>query len=556
MCRFWRKYYPLTRGPETERTVLPSLGESPQIAHHPASNRCIEFIQQRLEECWGSHPDCALYEARPLPKRVLEIASDSHDLRLVEPGDENHREIGFYAALSHCWGGGRPFMVTRETLEDAKRSVAWDSLPTTFQDAITITSKLGLKYLWIDSLCILQGDQEDWETESAKMAFYYGSAYVTIAGSSSGNPNESFLKPRLAGELRLAGDGCPVGVRRCPSDRLKYGPLNQRAWCFQETVLSPHILHFTSDQVIFECQTHMHAEDGRKVTKQDQDVERRGPAMSHHLSRIYIAAVEGSPDPQIRSYQLWQDIVTIYTRLQLSRESDRLPAISGVAMRFGGRNGSQYLAGLWRDNFIADLIWTVPEDKRGFSGLVDQPCPSWSWASIQRGVWYSEPYIMKPHAKLLRDHCEVSGLNRFGTVKSGSCTLLSRLLELKLSSVDPDDPRSYRFSDDRIHYRTLWKLRPDVALEQHILVDDEGHNVVALRRRLAGSVKAEPFSDVPVFCLEVAGFSNPGDLKLTYLRCLLLSYADASMLTFKRIGHVDLRPILFDNLGRIEVTIE
>ena len=163
---------------------------------------------------------------------------------------------------------------------------------------------------------------------------------------------------------------------------------------------------------------------------------------------------------------------------------------------------------------------------------------------------------MKPHAQLLRDHCEVSGLNRFGTVKSGSCTLLGRLLVSRLSCADPDDPRSYRLSDDRIDYRTLWKLRPDVALERYVMTDNEGNDVHTLRRRLAGSSKAQPFSSVSVCCLEVAGFSNPENLELTYLRCLLLSPADSSMQTFQRIGHVDLRPVLFEGLPLEEVTIQ
>jgi len=90
-----------------------------------------------------------------LPTQVLEIGDDKVYLR------ETTGMIGTYAALSHCWGTSQPLTTTRATLQERCAGITWGSLPRVFQDAISLTRDLGIEYIWIDSLCIIQGDEMD-----------------------------------------------------------------------------------------------------------------------------------------------------------------------------------------------------------------------------------------------------------------------------------------------------------------------------------------------------------------------------------------------------------
>jgi hypothetical protein len=112
-----------------------------------------------------------------------EQGSTQADIRLVETTGE----IGRYNCLSYCWGQGMTLKTTQETLDLHKARIPWQSLPKTFQDAIEFTRRLGVRYIWIDSLCIIQHDKEDWERESAKMYEVYRKSYLTLAATSSAN---------------------------------------------------------------------------------------------------------------------------------------------------------------------------------------------------------------------------------------------------------------------------------------------------------------------------------------------------------------------------------
>jgi Heterokaryon incompatibility protein (HET) len=92
-------------------------------------------------------------------------------------------EKGQYVTLSHCWGQQKFLTTTKETLPLRTKGIEWDSMPRTFQDAATITRRLGFQYLWIDALCIIQDSEIDWETESAKMGSIYQDSVLTIAAS-------------------------------------------------------------------------------------------------------------------------------------------------------------------------------------------------------------------------------------------------------------------------------------------------------------------------------------------------------------------------------------
>jgi hypothetical protein len=135
------------------------------VAQNSAYPQCFQFIQDRLHNC-SSHSGCPLPTGRLLPKRIIALGSDNESLSLYEA----FQDIGLYAALSYCWGKGSTLLkTTQSTLETFKDHIPWEKLPRTLQDAVVITRKIGLKFLWIDCLCIVQDSRSDWEIEATKI---------------------------------------------------------------------------------------------------------------------------------------------------------------------------------------------------------------------------------------------------------------------------------------------------------------------------------------------------------------------------------------------------
>jgi len=145
-----------------------------------------KVITRWLTECDSEHERCHSITDRiapVLPTRVLEVRGPQ-SVRLYVTGEGQER--GFYACLSHCWGGVVPIRTTSKTLHHFEtRGIPWDAFPKTFQDAVDMTRRLGLRYLWIDSLCILQDDIDDWRHEGSKMAEIYSGSYITLAATSA-----------------------------------------------------------------------------------------------------------------------------------------------------------------------------------------------------------------------------------------------------------------------------------------------------------------------------------------------------------------------------------
>jgi hypothetical protein len=156
------------------------------LKHRPAiGNTSTEESLARaktwISRCSREHESCQRPPEEPLPKRIIEIEEDK--LRLLT---ETGGQFGSYIALSHCWGDSRsPCLTTTATIEVNTRGIAWTSLPNTLRDAILACRELRIRYLWIDSICIIQDDDIDWKEESGKMAEIYYNSYLTICATSA-----------------------------------------------------------------------------------------------------------------------------------------------------------------------------------------------------------------------------------------------------------------------------------------------------------------------------------------------------------------------------------
>lgn len=337
-----------------------------------------------VEECVRTHQGTCLGISEPsLPTRVLNIGSKPSDIRL----EVSNGSIGRYTCLSHCWGGAQPLKTTKDNFEDHLVSIPWDTIPKTFQEAIKFNWHLGIRYVWIDSLCIIQGDGDDWARESTKMCDVYGNGYLTIAASSAPDSTQGLFLQETWDllSLRISGTGTQntgiFGHRAFPDhprmetapdiEENEHWPLFERGWVLQERLMSPRVVHFFKHEVAWECgQRTLCRCGGINPTKKSD----------------YHQALTQS-DMSALAVQ-WQQLVQVYSCLHLSFQSDKLPALSGLAKQMAAkRPGARYLAGLWSDSLETDLLWTR-WSLRGRRSETDRlpmvvRVPSWSWAKLK-----------------------------------------------------------------------------------------------------------------------------------------------------------------------------
>lgn len=417
---------------------LPTMGATGIRATDVRSDSCTWFIRESVRQCVAEHPACVLPFQGFIPSRLLYVGGGEQSLRLYET--RTWSQPTAWVALSHCWGGAKPLSLTRETYNDFQQHIDFSKLPETFRNAISVTQMLGLAYLWIDSLCIIQGDKDDWAQEAGRMAQVYSHAYVVVTTASSVNPSTPILAPREEDWLpqRISfplspGVTVPVMARKrymlaapleqglqeppfSPSwaELKRLGPLYDRGWCFQEAHLATRNLQFTPGAIIFECKTHRRSEDQLAPYPSTLGVGRQDPA------------------------EQWRMIVKAFTSRQLTYGSDKLPAIAGAATIMPQARTNQYLAGLWSNTLHLDMLWRVrPYDilsgyetaELAYDDENGGP-PSWSWASMK---WQVDWFVLtdknpKPIARVLSATTEITNkLNPYGEVSGGRLVLQGRI---------------------------------------------------------------------------------------------------------------------------------
>lgn len=239
----------------------------------PGSRAHVEILRQWLQRCDKYHTDCnSLAKSRgAIPSRLIDVGpQDSSEVRLYETCVQDSMP---YLALSHRWGSQPHFCTSPENLQDHKKGISLDLLPPTFRHAVQITRRLGFQYLWIDSICIVQGPKGDFNTMAKRMEDVFSRAYCVLAACSSQGQRDGFLWPREQRVHRAA----PCGDREDPvylcefvdnfqSDVLE-SPLSKRAWVFQERALARRTIFFTERQTYWECGDGIQCETLTKLQK-------------------------------------------------------------------------------------------------------------------------------------------------------------------------------------------------------------------------------------------------------------------------------------------------
>jgi hypothetical protein len=246
-------------------------------------------------------------------------------------------------------------------------SVPLQDLSPTFRDAILFTRQVGIRYIWIDSLCILQDSPEDWLTESSVMNRVYKHSVCNIAATAASDYSPGLYQrrdPRMVTPYRteikrkrhersyvysLGGDTYHHAVSRAG--------INRRGWVFQERMLSPRTLHFSS-QLFWECRL-LHA-----CETYPTGFPREPPSLGNDPEPSWSNCKLWTKDIYMDATSSWRSLVQSYCRTQLTQQSDRLAALAGLAREMHSYTNDVYLAGLWKQQLPHALCWMLHETPR------------------------------------------------------------------------------------------------------------------------------------------------------------------------------------------------
>ncbi|KAF2480879.1 heterokaryon incompatibility protein-domain-containing protein [Neohortaea acidophila] len=428
------------------------------------------LVHSSITNCTRNHGgDCRREAWSPLPARVLDLtAVDRGIARLIITNGECER----YACASYRWSSATPFTLTMANQHELQsEGVKTTLLPQSIQTVIDVCLKLGLRYLWVDSLCIQQDSKADWQVESQNMASYYGNCFICIATTSNPDADDEGKPFRRPNAIKLTGtgpDGLPFRLLAVPLEQIDESPESQhftqlsekeldatfpllkRGWVYQERKLAPRILHLCKNELVYECGAQTWCECGHCQEYQiNWTKSKPEPPL-----RLYSYGI-GVPEPEGRDERKagdqWRSACAAYSTLDLTFASDRLPAISGFAKSLQLRG--RYLAGLWQESLLADLCWYVGPElvvddprltkqntiREGERQLATKPrsqtyiAPSWSWASVEEPITFlpvstwTEP---TPYITLLEAGIVPESDNPMGAVTPAShLKLRCKLLE-------------------------------------------------------------------------------------------------------------------------------
>ncbi|MCJ1401284.1 hypothetical protein MMC11_004496 [Xylographa trunciseda] len=411
------------------------------IARYPGSSTNLVRIFSWLNDC-QEHHNCKTMLG-VMPTRLIEITGTSETISLRLRQTEELGRVPF-AALSYCWGGEQPMKCLSSNIVSYGTAIPFEKQLPTIKDAAKVCQGMGLQYLWIDALCIIQDDSNDKSIEIANMTSIYGSATVTIVAARSSSATEGFLGERYPGPR----EGAVVSYR-CIDGELgsitliklddvfeSVEPIDERGWALQERLLSSRIIEFGSRQTRWICPETTSSgfslegfTDGwrRNVNFSSK---RNTEALDLENIRTAKSTIDfyGRPrNSQFKEYSKaikhWEKICETFTQRALTLSSDRALAVSGIAQIFAELSGDQYIAGLWKSCFHSGLLWKI---EHRYPQPTAYQGPSWSWLSVNGPVKFGR--ICRPSecvAEILSCEAEPANITApYGLIGEGSGRLV------------------------------------------------------------------------------------------------------------------------------------
>ncbi|KAL6808441.1 heterokaryon incompatibility domain-containing protein [Trichoderma camerunense] len=371
-----------------------------------------------IDNCSQNHEKCQRIQGLKenpniIPTRLIDVQSnDGSTARLVNTKELASDINPKYLILSYCWGmGNQPAKTTRSNLCQRRHRIMVYDLPKTIQDAITITRLMGIRYLWVDALCIIQPDNDDflddWNSEAAQMGNYYSNALFCISALYASDSSEGFLGERHSArypwreeEAIQYGENFvsfkPLEGTIGDEPEFRYMPLMRRAWALQERILSTQRLHWSGVGLLWECDSGLFQENQpfRNLRKQQHSEDYID---TDHFMREILSL----PKEEALGVA-WLGIIFQYASMKLTKPTDRLAAIHGVARRLSLQHNVEYFGGIFKGFYSRALPWQCMRIGHERDGFILKDFPSWSWASAAM-LGYSVDYDSRNKSLRIKD---------------------------------------------------------------------------------------------------------------------------------------------------------
>lgn len=409
-----------------------------EINQDPKNAASLAVASSWFYDCLNHHDVCNEYASTKtkLPTRVIDLGTGVDALRL----SLTNGAFGQFVALSYCWGDGAGAQLTRNTHDQFQQSISLHELPQTIQDAVLVTRGIGVRYLWVDALCIVQDSHDDWARESAQMHDIYGKASLVLVAEISASADEAFLRNRWVGpecslpwtphsqdpgasihSAAIVHVGImdnpwtnPVGhggsYRRNGLGTVLPWRWKSRGWTLQEGVAASRTLSFEAYEMRWRCLHASVSESGEVIdhivsrnSRLDDmlgknklvpanpdwaDFAQRWGALTRlgHLVRQRVSTQEYD----MLLMMFFDETLYELRKRSFTFPSDLLPAVAGFARVVENclEGRGFYCAGLWSNNLASGLVWTASHNQQrtkqlqDIGGTRETNAPSWSWASV------------------------------------------------------------------------------------------------------------------------------------------------------------------------------
>lgn len=557
-----------------------------QVDEDLGSTANFSIAKAWLHECQTSHSTCQLKDLPRLPTRVVDVGLNDLDAPCIITSNGVKAS---YVALSHCWGGKIPVLLTTETIADFQKALPLPDLSQNFRDAIKITQRLGIRFLWIDSLCILQNSKSDWQFESRQMGRIYRDSTLTIYAAASDRSTAGILCQKARQYSRLP-EPAYIALWPRPHDldqqhqRVKVSwvapegeedlhsiyhrsPLYSRGWCLQESILAPRQLIYGARQLYWRCQATYQSADGTPEGLKYPEFNYKS-FTSLILSDILTAPspFHGAQPPADEMIEAamkdYYDLVETYNLRTLTYGSDKLPAFSGLARLLQPilPAGTSYLAGLWSTDIHHGLLWRA-EFARSSTHIGTNPyrAPSWSWAVTDTLIHFpSSRSEFRPNPlnmELLESHVTLQDPeDSFGEIVSAVIRVRAHVIKLVRSSqvehVDVDiriGVSTFDHEDERAEHRDLSMFGSLFPVDEE---DSDGTFILSIRTEGGEATEfvldttrflPEPHDDMLIMLVRV-GFDEKDSTSGCSAECLILQRTKENIASnrYERFGVAEL----------------
>ncbi|KAK1489433.1 hypothetical protein CCUS01_03481 [Colletotrichum cuscutae] len=380
------------------------------------SEQAFGLAQKFLTDCLTSH-DCSMQnEDGWAPTRLIDLGESPSDVAKLVHSQSLQRPVQ-WMTLSHCWGLKQPCTLLETNIKQFMIGIPHTELSKTFFDAFIIARRLGVRYLWIDSICIIQRSEDDWRREAPTMGKVYSLSLCTISASHAADGSGGCFSDRDPWTVLPCVIPSPFSTDSVAPPFLLHGenldarwksnipeaPLHKRAWVFQERLLSPQTLYFGRQQILWGCGHRELCESFPEGRFRDMLLESAG-------TKPFEAA--------------WSETVKMYSKTKLTFPSDRQVAFSGLPGQLQDKRDTQQAYGVWIDESLPwALLWSAQEKVR--ARPTDYLAPSWSWMTLNTqvtfGNWYPHGTGLVMAVGLITSG--LGGMNRIGKAENDGLIL-------------------------------------------------------------------------------------------------------------------------------------